>query len=85
MDGRHTARSHEVLKPLDSGLDLSNRSAPEMPVKFQSDAIIITSNLVGSVGDSTRYDGKTSYRLVNKNPDTGSRKITRAGSQKGGV
>ena len=43
-------------KSRDSGLDFSNHSeiwqAPEMPVKFQSDTIIITSNLAAS-----RLDG----------------------------
>ena len=53
-DGRLTARSREVSKPRDSGLDFSialkvNRhigsSAAEMPVKFQSDLNIIKPNL----------------------------------------
>ena len=39
-------------------------SAAEMPVKFQSDTVITTSNL-----DLTRLDGKMSYRLVNRGPN----------------
>ena len=33
-----------------------------MPIKFQSDTILITSNLVPQ--DSKKFGGKTSYRLV---------------------
>ena len=39
-------------------------SAVMMPVKFQSDTIIITSNLV-----AVRFCYKTSYRLVNRGPE----------------
>ena len=51
--GRLIAKSREVSKPRDSGLDVFNRSeiwqaAAEMPVKFQSGTIIITSNLTTS-------------------------------------
>ena len=59
-DWRLTARSHEVPKPRYSDLDFLTfltalkfdrhlgSSVAEMPVKFQSDTIIITSNLAGS-------------------------------------
>ena len=51
-DGRLTARSREASKSRDSGLDFSNRSeirqTHQMPVKFQSDAIIMTYNLAAS-------------------------------------
>ena len=51
--GRHTARSCEVSKPRDSGLHFFHRSEiwrspAEMPVKFQSDAIIVSPNLAVS-------------------------------------
>ena len=55
VDGCLTARSWEDSKQGYSGLDFSNHSefhrhpsssAADMPVNFQSDAIIITSNLV---------------------------------------
>ena len=35
-----------------------------MPVYYQSNSIIITSNLAAS-----KFDGKTSYRLVYRGPD----------------
>ena len=42
-------------------------SAAEMPVKFQSDMIMTTSNLAAS--NFTGFSGKMSYRLVNRGPD----------------
>ena len=51
-DERLTARSREASKSRDSSLDFSNRSeirqTHQMPVKFQSDAIIMTYNLAAS-------------------------------------
>ena len=43
--------------------NLAGSAAAEVPVKFQSDTTIATSNLVAS-----RFGGKTSYRLVNRGP-----------------
>ena len=40
-------------------------SAADMPAKLQSDKIIITPNLAAS-----RFGGKTSYLLVNRNPES---------------
>ena len=76
-DGRLTARSREVSKPRDSGLDFSialkvNRhigsSAAEMPVKFQSDLNNITPNL--RLRDFRSRDLATcmSRRIVNRGP-----------------
>ena len=39
------AKSREISKPQDIGSELSNRTAAEMPVKFQSDMTIPTPNL----------------------------------------
>ena len=56
--GRVTTRSREVSKPRDSGSYFCHSSkfdrhlgssAAEMPVKFRSDAVIITSNLAASI------------------------------------
>ena len=71
LDGRLSAKSHEVLKAQDSGLDVYNRSeiwqvhlggnVVETPAKSLSDTIIVTSNLAASsLGD------KTSVRMVNR-------------------
>ena len=57
VDGRFNPRSREALKPRDWDLDFPialkfgkhrDSSAVEMPVKFQSDKIIIASNLAAS-------------------------------------
>ena len=71
--GHLVVRSREVSKPRDSGLDLSNRTkidshlgsrTTEMPVEFQSDTIITTSNVTASrLHEIWR---KTSYRSVNR-------------------
>ena len=42
-------------------------SAAEIPVKFQSDTIIITSNLAASILHEIWH--KASYRLMNRGPD----------------
>ena len=41
-------------------------SAAEMPVKFQSDTIIISWQPISSLRDFTRFGVKTSYRLVHR-------------------
>ena len=65
-----TAIYREVLKRRDSGLNFSNRfnrhlgsSVTEMPVEFQSDTIITTSNLAAS------RVHETCYRLMNRGPN----------------
>ena len=65
--GRLTARSREVSKPRDSGLNFFKRpeiyrhigsSAASLPVKFQSGTIIIASNLTARIHESLRLDDR---------------------------
>ena len=65
------SRSHEIdIYTLIFALKFDGHigsSAADMPVKFQSDIIIITPNRE----TSTRSYGKTSVRLVNRDPGVG--------------
>ena len=72
-----TARSREVSKPWDMGLDFSvspkfgrllGSRATEKSVKCQNDTIIVTP--ISPLRSFGRFGGKTSYRLVNRGPCT---------------
>ena len=54
--------------PIDMKFDKQlTGSAAAMAVKFQNDTIVITTNLAAR--DFMRFDGKTSYCLVNRGPE----------------
>ena len=71
---RLSARSHEVSNPQDLGLDFFNRSqnltgtpAATLPISV----IRLMCYPISRLQDFTRFGGKTSYGLVNRDPEHG--------------